>query len=503
LKRLRAVALLASVAVLAGLRVVGISAGPGDLTALADRATLRAPMPDARLEELAVGTGTEAVARADAQGLPATVQTVSFAKQTISYPVYSPDGAQIGTTAWRVLRGTGNCCENHLGATRTGRLLDFGGAYLNFSDDQGLTWKRVRPAEPLVGPEGTVVNAPGGDIVGVTWDPYTGDRVLAFKYDATTGYWEYMYTALHTPFYDREWIAVIPGPHTIAGQTFPYITVIRGGYPSKAVWYYSLDGLHYAIASNKMLTALVGGRTDAWLPSSPDPEADWTQPISESSITPLIGGGALARAADTLDTSVTVEGILPANNWWMLEPNTLVWKQHRLGDGTELPRGRLVMDSRGWSHLVSVVEGEVTYRMSQDGGRTWTTATAPLPANHRVEDWDLRANGVLGLTSVAVHAHNDVSDKDQDLVMRFATVCGVPELVRTHFVGKGDTNAGSSLGPSIRFDFATTAILPDGTIATSLLDSAHLSPALAVELETTFVPGYEPPPLSCGAPAPA
>jgi hypothetical protein len=290
---------------------------------------------------------------------------------------------------------------------------------------------------------------------------------------------------------------VIPGPHTIAGQTVPYITVIRGGFPSKAVWYYSLDGLHYAIASNKMLTSLVGGSTNAWLPSSPDPDADWTQPISESSITPLIGGGALARAVDTLDTTAGPP------EWWRLASGSMLWTRFRLGDGSELPRGRLVMDSRGWSHLVSVVEGEVTYRLSQDGGRTWSTATAPLPASHRVEDWDLRANGALGLTSVAVHAHNDVSDKDQDLVMRFATVCGVPELVRTHFVGKGDTNAGGSLGASIRFDFATTAILPDGTVATSLLDSIHLSPALAVELETTYVPGYEPPPLSCGAPAPA
>ncbi|HEV3473821.1 MAG TPA: hypothetical protein VG602_00395 [Actinomycetota bacterium] len=502
MKRLRAVALLASLAVLAGLGLVGISAGPGELTALVDRATLRAPIPDPRLEELALQTGTEAVARADAQGLPATVQPVTFAKHTISYPVFSPDGQQIGTTAWRVVRGTGNCCENHLGATKTGRLLDFGGAYLNFSDDKGVTWKRVRPAEPLVGPEGTVVNAPGGDIVGVTWDPYTGDRVLAFKMDGATGTWEYMYTALHTPFYDREWIAVIPGPHTIAGQTFPYITVMRGGFPSKDVWFYSLDGLHYAVASNKMLAAMLGGTTSRWLPATPDPEADWTQPISEASIAPLNGGGAIAYRVDVLETAVTVEGILPANNWWILEPSTLVWKQHRLATGTQMPRGRLVQDSRGWSHLVSVVEGEVTYRLSQDGGQTWSTATASLPPSHRVEEWDFRANGGLGLTAVAVHAHNDATDKDQDLVLRFATVCGVPELVETHFVGTGDTNAGRGLGASIRFDFATTAILPDGTIATSLLDRAHLSPALAVELETTYTPGYEPPALSCGAPAP-
>ena len=497
MKRLRSVALLAAIAALVGLRLAGISAGPGDLAALADRAALRVPYPDPRLEELAVQTGTEAVANAGGPGLAATVQTASFAKQTISYPVFSPAGEQIGTTAWRVVRGTGNCCENHLGATSTGRLLDFGGAYLNFSDDQGVTWKRVRPAEPLLGPEGTVVGAPGGDIVGVTWDPYTGDRVLAFKMYGATGTWEYMYTALHTPFYDREWIAVIPGPHTIAGQTVPYITVIRGGFPSKAVWYYSLDGLHYAIASNKLITSLAGGNTNAWLPASPDPEADWIQPISESTISPLIGGGALARSADALDN---VEGI--GAEWYHLAKSSMLWSRFKLGDGSELPSGRLAMDSRGWSHLVSVVEGEVTYRLSQDGGRTWSTVTAALPPNHRVEEWDVRANGALGVTSVAIHAHNDATDKDQDMVLRFATVCGAPELVRTHFVGKGDTNAGRGVGASIRFDFATTAILPDGKITTSLLDSGHLSPALAVELGTTYVPDYTPPPLSCGAAAP-
>ena len=490
--KLRTVALLTAVAVLAALRIVG-TAGPNDLAGLGELTRLRAPMPDATLEDIAADSTADALANFAAPGLPASVQNVTFQPQTLSYPVLAPTGEQIGTTAWRVVPGTGNCCENHLGATRTGRLLDFGGAYLNFSDDQGLTWKQVRPAEPLVGPEGTVVNAPGGDIVGVTWDPYTGDRVLAFKMDGTTGAWEYMYTALHTPFYDREWIAVIPGPHTIGGQTVPYITVLRGGWPSKSVWYYSLDGLHYAIASNKVLTQLAGGTTNAWLPTEANAEADWTQPISESSITPLIGGGALARSVDTLD---------PAGSWYQLAPGSMLWSRFYLGDGSDLPTGRLVQDSRGWAHLVDVDEGAVTYRLSKDGGRTWTSTTAALPPNHTVEDWDLRANGAAGVTSVAIHAHNGASSVDQDLVMRFATVCGTPELVRTHLVGKGDLNVGAGLGASLRFDFATTAILPDGKVATSIIDSAHRSPALAMEIETTYLPGYTPPLLSCGVPAP-
>ena len=488
--RTRTAALLAAAAIL-GAMAASSMGGRGDLRELAEMTRIRAPMPEGELEDIAEITTTEALSSSAAPGLPATVATVSFQKQTISYPVLSPSGQQIGTTAWRVVKGTGNCCENHLGATKTGRLLDYGGAYINFSDDNGLTWKQVRPAEPLLGPEGTVVNAPGGDIVGITWDPYTGDRVLAFKMNASNGTWEYMYTPLHTPFYDREWIAVIPGPHTVAGQTVPYITVIRGGWPSKAVWYYSLDGLHYAIASNKVLTQLAGGNVNAWLPTAADPEADWTQPISESGISPLIGGGALARSVDALDAG-----------WYRIAPGSMLWSSFKLGDGSELPDGRLVMDSRGWSHVVNVSEGNVTYRLSKDGGMTWSTVTSALPANHTVEEWDLRANGALGVTAVAIHAHNSVTDKDQDLVMRFATVCGTPELVRTHLVGKGDLNASSGLGASIRFDFATTSMLPDGKVATSIIDNAHTSPAVAVELDTTFVEGYTPPLLSCGVPAP-
>jgi hypothetical protein len=229
----------------------------------------------------------------------------------------------------------------------------------------------------------------------------------------------------------------------------------------------------------------------AWLPTSPDADADWTQPISETSISPLNGGGALARTADALDSGS-----------YRLVPGSMLWQRFRLGDGSELPPGRPVMDSRGWVHVVDVGGGNVEYSLSQDGGRTWSTASASLPPNHWAENWDFRANGALGLTAVAIHAHNDGSGRDQDLVVRFATACGIPEHTRTSLVGKGDTNASSGLGASIRFDFATTAILPDGKVATSILDSDHLSPAVAVEIATTYTLGYTPPLLSCGLMAP-
>jgi hypothetical protein len=460
---------------------------------------LRAPTVDAATIARTWTRGSES-APAVAPGLPATVSSVSFQKQLIPYPLRDASGTQIGNTTWRVVKGTGNCCENHLGITKDGLLMDFGGAYLNISEDQGNTWKAVKPVEPLVGPEGTVAVAPGGDVVGVTWDPYSGDRLISFKRTASTGAWEYMYTPLHTPFYDREWIGVIPGPHTFGGQTVPYITVIRGGWPAKDVWYYSLDGLHYATAGNKVLTEAVGEAISEWLPTTANVDADWTQPISETGIAPLNGGGAIAWQVDTLDGFSLGSQGGPAS--WILKPGSLLWTRFRLGDNTGLPEGRLVMDSRGWAHVLNIEGGTVTYRLSKDGGHTWSTTTAMLPDGNTAENWDFHANGALGITAVAIHSHNNETNRDADFVLKFSTVCGEPELTRIYHVGAGDLDTSSGLGASIRFDFATMVIMPDGRIATSIIDAAHTAPALAVEVSTALNPGYTPPLLSCGVPAP-
>jgi hypothetical protein len=151
---------------------------------------------------------------------------------------------------------------------------------------------------------------------------------------------------------------------------------------------------------------------------------------------------------------------------------------------------------------VNVDGNTVVYNLSKDGGQTWTTTTTALPAGHNTENWDFHANGALGISTVAIHAHNDNTGKDQDLVLKYSDACGQPELSRTYFVGLGDLNGSSGLGASIRFDFATSVILPDGKIATSILDSAHTAPALAVEVSTQLAPGVTPPLLSCGVPAP-
>ena len=415
----------------------------------------------------------------DGPGLDAKVNTASHTKANKKWSVVDQTGAAIGSTTWRVVKGTGNCCENHLGATSDGRLLDFGGSYLRFSTDKGQTWKVVQPTEPLLGAEGTVAVAPNGDIVGITWDPYTGDRVISFKQTAATGKWEYMYSVLHTPFYDREWISVVDGPFTVGTETVPYITVIRGGWPAKDIWYYSLDGLQYVLADNKVIDQAVEAPVTQWLPTKAAPSADWTQPIAESGVSPLTGGGALAPRIDTLDNA--------GGPWAILKPGALRWSRFKLGDGKELPNGRIQQDSRGWLHLVNVNGNLIDYRVSTDGGRTWAATTTQLPPDLRSEDWDFRANGALGLTAIGIHANNGgtPSSPDQDVVVKYSTSCAAPELRGISLVGAGDLVVGVGVGADIRFDFANMAILSDGSVATSFIDAAHSPPAIAVELSSS------------------
>jgi hypothetical protein len=158
---------------------------------------------------IALGIGL-AVRSADAD--PSTVieaTTVPIHREVVTRKYQSVDhGSQpgsaddrTGTTKWRVVASTGNCCENYLTTSKQGRLFDFGGTYLHFSDDRGLTWKQVEPLTPLITGEGTIAVAPNGDIIGIGWDPYSGDHLQAYKYEAFSGKWWYDELPLHQPFY--------------------------------------------------------------------------------------------------------------------------------------------------------------------------------------------------------------------------------------------------------------------------------------------------------------
>ncbi len=121
---------------------------------------------------IAAGAAAQTPVALEAQVVPIQPDVTTASHPTVDYGNdANPADDKQGTTTWRVVNGTGNCCENYVTVTRTGRLLDFGGSYLNFSDDRGSTWRSVRPLEPLVNGEGAVVAAPGGDVLGVEWDP--------------------------------------------------------------------------------------------------------------------------------------------------------------------------------------------------------------------------------------------------------------------------------------------------------------------------------------------
>lgn len=387
-----------------------------------------------------------------------------------SYPSVGPHGSP-NDKSWRVVSAaSGNPFENYLAATPGGRILNWGGSYLHFSDDGGQSWSSVRPTEPLLGAEGAVVVAPDGDIVGVTWDPYSGDRLLAFKHDGSG--WRYAPVLLHTPFYDRPWIAVVPGPLSFAGQTYEYASVIRGGWPSKEVWYVSFDGLTYIRPTSKQLESLVGPALTGPLTPVIRPSADWIQPHTESNVTPLNGGGALAGQLD---------GALSCD-WKKLDAN-VTWRCFSFG-GSQPGEGRLLADSRGYLHHLNVDAGVIVYQLSRDGGATWEQTTTNLPAGHEAEDWDVKTNGERKATAVAIHAHRSGDDEaDQDLVYRYeVSEEGPPSFKRRYNVGLGDHDFGSgATSNQDRFDFASVAILPTGKIAVSFGDSEHTEAALAIE----------------------
>lgn len=406
----------------------------------------------------------------------------------------SPKDDRATTTSWRIVEETGNCCETYVTTTSTGRLLDFGGRYVNYSDDRGLTWRSVQPLVPLVNGEGAIVAAPGGDVLGVEWDPYSGDHLQFYKFEADTQQWLYTEMPLHQPFYDREWIAVVPGPVTIDGQTYEYVSFVKGGFPFKEPWFYSTDGLNYlAITSKDAETLLSGAAVSGSLPTAASSLLDWVQPNTNGEITALGSGDALA-GPDFL------------NRWYLFQGEGLGWATYTFPDGSR-PEGLFQADSAGWVHNVIPASDGTTfdYRISTDGGGTWKTITVGLPANHVIEEIDFRANRAAGVAAVAMRAEDLVDATDQDLVYKLDITKSAPRLARLYQVGLGDLGATAGVGNDIRFDFESVAVFPDGRVAVSFLDSTttmhhpvhgteNFAPAIAIELTTTLGARIPPPP---------
>jgi len=430
---------------------------------------------------LAIPASAQLPVSFDAQVVP---YAPPVAEQTYSSHDYGKDGLpsaddRTATTKWRVVKDTGNCCENYVTATRQGRLLDFGGTYVNYSDDRGRTWSQVRPLTPLVNGEGTIVLAPDGDVVGVGWDPYSGDHLQAYKYDADGDRWLYTETPLHQPFYDREWVTVVPGPFTIDGETVEYISFLKGGWPSKELWYWSTDGLNYTHVSSKIVDQTLSGAAARTLATTARSDADWNQQNTNTGMTTL-GEHALLAAPD-----------YPSSNsaWALFDGNAFAWVPVKLADGST-PSGLFQVDSAGRLHNVLPQGSRFTYRWSADNGATWKTLDVALPDGSAVEEIDFRANRAAGVAAVLIRAQDNNTGDDFDTVYKLAIGKrdASPKLLRSYRVGLGDVNSTSGVGNDVRMDFQTVAIFDDGRVAVSFLDSASgtpdPSPALAIELST-------------------
>ena len=403
-----------------------------------------------------------------------------------TYRVLDAQGRPKGNATWLVNTAGGNCCEVLVHATRDGRIIEFGGSFPAVSSDRGRTFKEIRPLTPptsdfddraprqVGGGEGTVVMAPGGDIVGVTWDPYSGDRLQSFFYSAKEKKWLYGEMPVHEPFYDREWVAVAKGPFTIRGTTAPWVSMVLSNFSRKVILM-STNGIDYFTPSNADLESVVGGTQSRRLTGPADLDLDYMQGHSETRIVPVPGGGALSLSA-VGGSSCDTQYLERDGSWSCYEAE---------GFSVE---GALHADSRGWLHDVAVVADEVKYRISRDGGKTWTSRAFTIPGGAAsVESYDFKAHGKLGVTAVALHVLKE-DDKHQDMVMRLDTRSGMPRLVETYLVGKGDMKFTSGLDvsglvenkKSNRFDFASVAILPDGALAVAFVDKKHDDPATAV-----------------------
>ena len=460
-----------------------------------------------------LGLAALPVAPAAAQDLlaeDAQVREIDPEAQERSYPLTDADGTG-ASMPWRVVLGLGNCCETYLATDAEGRLFDYGGNYVNVSRDRGRTWTEVRQRVQMLGGEGAIVAGPNGDMYGVGWDPYSGDTLVSMRYSAATGKWQTARMLLHAPFYDREWISYVPGPITIAGDTFPFVLFVKGGWPSKEQWLYSTDGLTYLAVSSKMAESVVFGSVREAQKVDPNPGLDLIQANGGMGLTPLGGGRAISEPE-----------FIFGQEYHLLEPD-FRWRSFSFPEGIA---GQIHSDSRGRLHNVvdstelGLSQGEgpeagatgwLEYRLSEDGGKTFRAARAKLPEGHRVRESDFRARGAIGLAAVAVRLRNDATGVERDMVYKFDVRGAQPALIRSYQVGRGDLVSGSGVASSVpRFDFESVVMFPDGRVALSMMDSeTGGQPAIAVELGNPVPAGWEksavpaPGPVAVPPPKPA
>lgn len=424
----------------------------------------------------AEGPASEEVTVAALPGalVEAPVAPTSVARAEVNaYKVLDAEGRETGERRWRTIKGLGNCCETYVAADAAGRLYEYGGSNLYVSADEGASWNQVGNVVPAVTAEGALVGAPGGDMLAVNWDPYSGDQLWAHKYVAATDTWYTARTPLHQPFFDRPWVAVVEGPFEVEGLIVPYISFLMSNYAHGDILLMSLDGLHY-VTPNTRILASAEAAVPLDLPS--DPDRDWIQSIVQTSVYPLDGGYGLRDRASVSSCAHAV--LTPAAEWAC--PQWGVPAPPKAGEAVRV-------DAGGAIHVTRVQTGgsRIEHRLSLDGGRSWKSATAKLPGKLQIESWDVQVNAGLDQVVIAVHANGipDGQKPDQDVVLRFTGLRGDFRLKEILLVGDGDQVFGAGLGDGNRFDYTTVALLPGGHVAVSFGDRFHVPPAVAVEMD--------------------
>ena len=384
------------------------------------------------------------------------------------FRVYDASGTQVGTETFRVTPAGGNCCESYVSAAPSGRLLVLGGTFPAFSDDRGATWKKVEPVTPLNNGEGAIVPGPDGDIIGIGWDPYTGDHLQSFFMDGKTGQWSVGEVTSHEGFFDRPWITYAEGPFNIGGRQVPFMTLVRGGTATKDPMLLSTDGIRYDFTSSPVTDQDAGAAPDTTrgVPVVADPLADYDHPHPGAGTIPLNGGGVL-KAKQASDMNCPLSIFRAGDTDWRCSSALTQGI-----NGSCYCMGQ--QDSRGWLTAVSGGGKTLKLVLSADGGATWSQLTLTPPTGGTLDGniLDIAANGQQGLAAVLARFVK-ADGTGQDMVFRIDTSTTTPRLIDTFLMGRGDLNtqAGVANQTGSRFDYASVAILPDGSIASSFDDT--------------------------------
>jgi hypothetical protein len=400
-----------------------------------------------------------------------------------AYPVYDGHGRRVGAAKWRISPAGGNCCETYVTATRAGRIVESGGTYPWYTDDRGKHWYQVKFDVPdqndngktVAGGEGATVVGPDGSVYGVTWDAYSGDHLQAYSYTPQKKAWAVSEVVMKTPFYDRPWLTYARGPFVLNGAKVDHLLDVTGGGLTKDVDTFSSDGQDYSQPSffyydEKQAT----GAPKVRIPVKPNVAADWWQPHPGTGTLPLNAGGVL-RFNNTEDVSGS--SACPVAR---LNQSTSTWECVSLVGSV---RGIVRQDSRGYlTEVYPNGNSQLTLATSRDGGMHWSSINLRPPAGvaRTLETSSLVnvvANGKLE-QAVVSSRWDDAARHGHDVVFRVDTSKPTPKLSRTYLVGKGDIQTGNDVSSLTmpRFDYESVALLPDGRIAVSFVDSTCLQP---------------------------